>query len=70
MSSNVWRNAFKELDRLENPWPEHPYFGNETNVPLLDEKPDENLVKRLGVGGCECDCCDKSRLEVIGGLWR
>lgn len=60
----------KELDRLENPWPKHPYFGNGIKVPSIDGKPDKNIVERLGVGGSDCDCCGKSRLDVIGGLWR
>jgi hypothetical protein len=50
----------KELDRLENPWPKHPYFGNGIKVPSIDGKPDKNIVERLGVGGSECDCCGKS----------
>lgn len=43
------------------------YIGAE-GIPTANGRPDPAIVSRLAVGGGKCDCCDKNRSDVEGGL--
>lgn len=55
-------NLNANLNFLEN-----PDYVEIDGVPKVNGIPDPAIVRRLTIGGAECDCCGKSRTDVAGG---